>query len=173
LVAVGSEPNIELADDAGLATDGGVVVDASLRTTDPDIYAVGDIAAVDNPLMANRIRTEHWAEALKQPEIAAAGMLGENAEYDELPYFFTDQYEFGMEYAGYAPDYQQVVFRGDVAGRKFLAFWLDAQHRVLAGMNANVADAIDVIKTLVRHRIQVSPDQLADPRQPLPAIPAG
>ena len=87
-----------------LLGDGGVLVDASLRTSDPDIYAVGDIAAAEHPVFGMRIRTEHWANALKQPAVAAAGMLGKPAEYTELPYFFTDQYDLGMEYVGHAPD---------------------------------------------------------------------
>ena len=131
LVAVGAAPNVALAERAGLAMgDGGVLVDSSLRTSDPDIFAVGDIAAAEHPLFGVRIRTEHWANALKQPAVAAAGMLGKPAEYAELPYFFTDQYDLGMEYAGHAPDYERVVFRGDVDGREFVAFWLDADNRV-------------------------------------------
>jgi 3-phenylpropionate/trans-cinnamate dioxygenase ferredoxin reductase subunit len=168
LVAVGAQPNIELADQAGLSTgDGGVLVDASLCTSDHDIYAVGDIAAAEHPLFGSRIRTEHWANALKQPAVAAAGMLGEKAEYTELPYFFTDQYDLGMEYAGYAPTYNRVVFRGDVDGREFVAFWLDADDRVLAGMNVNIWDVLDDVKSLIRSRTTVDPDKLADPQAPL------
>jgi 3-phenylpropionate/trans-cinnamate dioxygenase ferredoxin reductase component len=168
LIAVGAQPNIELADDAGLPTgDGGVLVDASLRTSDPDIYAVGDIAAAEHPLFDDRIRTEHWANALKQPAVAVAGMLGEPGEYSELPYFFSDQYDLGMEYAGHAPSYQRVVFRGDVDGREFVAFWLDADNRVLAGMNVNIWDVLDDIKTLIRTKSVVDPDKLADPETSL------
>jgi 3-phenylpropionate/trans-cinnamate dioxygenase ferredoxin reductase subunit len=168
LVAVGAKPNIELAEQAGLSMgDGGVLVDASLRTSDPDIYAVGDIAAAEHPLFATRIRTEHWANALKQPAVAVAGMLGRPGEYAELPYFFTDQYDLGMEYAGHAPSFEQVVFRGDVAGREFVAFWLDADNRVLAGMNVNVWDVLDDVKALIRSRTPVDADRLADPQSPL------
>jgi 3-phenylpropionate/trans-cinnamate dioxygenase ferredoxin reductase component len=168
LVAVGAQPNIELADQAGLSMgDGGVLVDASLRTSDHDIYAVGDIAAAEHPLFGSPIRTEHWANALKQPAVAAAGMLGEKAEYTELPYFFTDQYDLGMEYAGYAPTYNRVVFRGDVDGREFVAFWLDADNRVLAGMNVNIWDVLDDVKSLIRSKSAVDPDKLADPQAPL------
>ena len=114
LVAVGAAPNIELAEQAGLEmADGGVAVDASLRTSDPHIFAVGDIAAAENPLLENRIRTEHWANALKQPPVAAAAMMGREATYDELPYFFTDQYDLGMEYVGHSAGYNRVVTRGD------------------------------------------------------------
>jgi 3-phenylpropionate/trans-cinnamate dioxygenase ferredoxin reductase component len=153
LVAVGAAPNTALAEQAGLALgDGGVLVDASLRTSDPDIFAVGDIAAAEHPLFGTRIRTEHWANALKQPAVAAAGMLGKPAQYDELPYFFTDQYDLGMEYVGHAPTYAKVVFRGDVAKREFTAFWLNADDRVLAGMNVNIWEGLDDIKSLIRSR---------------------
>ena len=168
LVAVGAKPNVELAEQAGLSMgDGGVLVDASLCTSDPDIYAVGDIAAAEHPLFGTRIRTEHWANALKQPAVAAAGMLGKPGEYAELPYFFTDQYDLGMEYAGHAPDFERVVFRGDVAGREFVAFWLDGDNRVLAGMNVNIWDVLDDVKALIRSRSAVDPDRLADPQSPL------
>ncbi|SER67791.1 3-phenylpropionate/trans-cinnamate dioxygenase ferredoxin reductase subunit [Mycobacterium sp. 88mf] len=169
LIAVGAAPNIGLAEKAGLAiADGGVLVDASLRSSDPDIFAVGDIAAAQHPFFGVRIRTEHWANALKQPAVAAAGMLGKSAEYDELPYFFTDQYDLGMEYVGHAPRYQRVVFRGDVAGREFVAFWLDAESRVLAGMNVNVWDVLDDVKALIRSAEPVDPERIADPAQTLP-----
>jgi 3-phenylpropionate/trans-cinnamate dioxygenase ferredoxin reductase component len=165
LVAVGAAPNTALAEQAGLAMgDGGVLVDSSLRTSDPDIFAVGDIAAAEHPLFGVRIRTEHWANALKQPAVAAAGMLGKPGEYDELPYFFTDQYDLGMEYVGHAPDYERVVFRGDVDGREFVAFWLDRDNRVLAGMNVNIWEGLDDIKSLIRSREPVDPERLADPR---------
>ncbi|WP_006243615.1 NAD(P)/FAD-dependent oxidoreductase [Mycolicibacterium tusciae] len=161
LVAVGAAANIGLAEQAGLATGhGGVLVDASLRTSDPDIFAVGDIAAAEHPLFGTRIRTEHWANALKQPAIAVAGMLDKPQEYTELPYFFTDQYDLGMEYVGYAPAYDRMVTRGDVAGREFTAFWLDRENRVLAGMNVNIWEGLDDIKTLIRSREPVDPDQL-------------
>jgi 3-phenylpropionate/trans-cinnamate dioxygenase ferredoxin reductase subunit len=171
LVAVGAKPNIELAEQAGLSMgEGGVLVDASLRTSDPDIYAVGDIAAAEHPLFGGRIRTEHWANALKQPAVAAAGMLGKPGEYAELPYFFTDQYDLGMEYVGHAPHFNRVVFRGDVAGREFVAFWLDDANRVLAGMNVNIWDVLDDVKALIKSQSPVDPDKLADPQSPLPDL---
>jgi len=168
LVAVGAKPNVELAEQAGLSMgDGGVLVDASLRTSDPDIYAVGDIAAAEHPLFGCRIRTEHWANALKQPAVATAGMLGKPGEYAELPYFFTDQYDLGMEYVGHAPSFERVVFRGDVAAREFVAFWLDGDNRVLAGMNVNVWDVLDDVKSLIRSKAPVDVDALTDPQSSL------
>jgi 3-phenylpropionate/trans-cinnamate dioxygenase ferredoxin reductase subunit len=171
LVAVGAKPNVELAEGAGLSmgsgSQGGVLVDASLRTSDPDIYAVGDIAAAEHPLFDGRIRTEHWANALKQPAVAAAGMLGTPGEYAELPYFFTDQYDLGMEYVGHAPSFDRVVFRGDVGGREFVAFWLDGDNRVLAGMNVNIWDVLDDVKALIHSKAPVDVDKLTDPRSSL------
>jgi 3-phenylpropionate/trans-cinnamate dioxygenase ferredoxin reductase subunit len=163
LVAVGAKPNSELAERAGLQTkDGGVVVDGSLKSSDDDVYAVGDIAAATHPIFDTRIRTEHWANALKQPDVAVAGMLGSPGGYDELPYFFTDQYDLGMEYVGHAPDYDSVVFRGDVGKREFTVFWLDAQRRILAGMNVNVWEGLDDIKELIRSRKPVDTERLAN-----------
>lgn len=168
LVAVGAAPNIELAQQAGLSTgDGGVLVDAGLRSSDPDIFAVGDIAAAQHPVLGTRIRTEHWANALKQPKVAAAGILGEADEYTELPYFFTDQYDLGMEYVGHAVHYARVVFRGDRAGREYTSFWLDGDNRVLAGMNVNIWEGLDDIKSFIAARAPADPDRLADSRVPL------
>jgi len=154
LVAVGASPNIELARDAGLSIiDGGVAVDAALRSSDPDIFAVGDIAAAEHPLLGTRIRTEHWANALNQPAVAAAAMMGKDgARYDELPYFFTDQYDLGMEYVGHSVGYQRVVTRGDIGGREFTAFWLGADDIVLAGMNVNIWEGLDDIKESIRSK---------------------
>ncbi|HZA09649.1 NAD(P)/FAD-dependent oxidoreductase [Mycobacterium sp.] len=174
LIAVGAEPNTELAEHAGLdVAHGGVEVDSSLRTSNPDIYAVGDIAAAAHPLLGMRVRTEHWANALKQPAVAAAAMLGKHAEYTEVPYFFTDQYDLGMEYVGHAPRYERVVFRGDVDGRQFSAFWLDGDNRVLAGMNVNIWEGLDDIKDLIRSRAPINPDRLADTGVALDAVLSG
>ncbi|MDH6246546.1 FAD-dependent oxidoreductase [Mycobacterium sp. OTB74] len=163
LIAVGAMPNIELAERSGLViAAGGIAVDESLKSSDDDIYAVGDIASAEHPLFGTPIRTEHWANALKQPEVAAAGMLGTPGSYDELPYFFTDQYDLGMEYVGHAPHYQAAVSRGDLGKREFTMFWLDGEHRVLAGMNVNIWEGLDDIKTLVRSRRPVDASALAD-----------
>ncbi|MGH3446161.1 MAG: NAD(P)/FAD-dependent oxidoreductase [Nocardioidaceae bacterium] len=170
VVAVGAQPNTELASDAGLDVDNGVLVDETLQTSDPDIVAVGDIANHQHPVLGRRVRVEHWANALNQPAAAAATMMGEPTPYTELPYFFTDQYDLGMEYVGHAPPdaYTQVVTRGDVAGREFIAFWLDENRRVLAGMNVNVWDVVDDVKALILSGTPVDPDQLADTAAPLP-----
>ena len=165
VVGVGVAPNIALASAAGLDIDNGVLVDASLRTSDPDIYAVGDIANHDHPLLGMRVRVEHWAAALNQPKAAAAAMLGEDVQYSDLPYFYTDQYDPGMEYVGHAPrgSFERVVVRGDLAAREFVAFWLDGGDRIKAAMNVNVWDVVDEIKPLIRAGVVVDPQRLADP----------
>ncbi|HZP51892.1 NAD(P)/FAD-dependent oxidoreductase [Actinocrinis sp.] len=171
LVAVGVAPNTQLAEDADLAVDDGVLVDASLRTEDPDIFAAGDVARAHHPKYDKRIRVEHWANALNQPAVAAAAMLGEEAQYDRLPYFFTDQYDLGMEYLGYVEPggYDRLVTRGDPAGGEFIAFWL-AGGRVLAGMNVNVWDVGDQIRALIESGQSVDPERLADPDAPLGSL---
>ncbi|GAA3438537.1 NAD(P)/FAD-dependent oxidoreductase [Kutzneria kofuensis] len=168
VVGVGATPNTQLAERAGLPVDNGIVVDAALRTADPDIVAAGDVANAFHPVLGKHIRVEHWANALSQPPVAAATMLGQRASHEDLPYFFTDQYDLGMEYVGDASGYDRVVFRGDVAAREFIAFWLK-DNRVLAGMNVNVWDVVDPIKALIRQAVPVDPQALADPDQPLTA----
>jgi 3-phenylpropionate/trans-cinnamate dioxygenase ferredoxin reductase component len=165
VVGVGVAPDVSLAESAGLAVDNGVLVDASLRTSDPDIYAVGDIANHDHPILGQRVRVEHWATALKQQATAAAAMLGADVRYTELPYFFSDQYDLGIEYVGHAPkgSYRRVVVRGELAKAEFVAFWLDDQNRIKAAMNVNVWDVIDQIKPLILSGQAVDPDRLADP----------
>jgi 3-phenylpropionate/trans-cinnamate dioxygenase ferredoxin reductase subunit len=168
VVGVGIRPNIGLAHQAGLRVDNGVLVASGLRTSDPDISAVGDVANAFNPVLGRHVRVEHWANALNQPATAAARMLGRQAVYDELPYFFTDQYDLGMEYVGYVEPggYDQVVFRGDVPARQFIAFWCK-DNRVLAGMNVNIWDVTDQVKALIRSWQPIDPAALADPGRPL------
>ncbi|NLU84003.1 FAD-dependent oxidoreductase [Rhodococcus sp. HNM0569] len=176
LVAVGAVADIEIAQAAGLDVgDGGVLVDASLAASDPDVVAVGDIAAQDHPLLGARVRVEHWANALNQPAVAARTMLGLAAAYDRTPYFFTDQYDLGMEYRGFVPrtGYDAVIVRGDTGGaREFLTFWLDADDVVLAAMNVNVWDAGADLDSLVRDPSPVSRTRLADPAVPLSDVRA-
>lgn len=171
VVGIGAAPDTDLASAAGLDVDNGVLVDAGLRSSDPDIFAVGDIANAEHPTLGRRVRVEHWANALNQPAAAVASMLGKDASYDELPYFYTDQYDLGMEYVGYVdPDgYDQVVYRGNVAGREFIAFWL-AEGKVLAGMNVNVWDVVEPVKALIRSGRVVDVARLADPDVPLESV---
>ena len=171
LVGVGITPNAYLAEDAGLEVENGITVSERLQTSDPAIYAAGDVANAYHPGYGRQLRVEHWANARRQGGIAAKSMLGQDAVYDRLPYFFTDQYDLGMEYTGYVePDgYDQIVFRGDVPGREFLAFWL-ADGRVLAGMNVNVWDVTGHIEALIGSGRHVDADQLSDPTVPLESL---
>src|SRR6185369_1374503 len=176
ILGVGIVPNVELAARAGLEVDNGIVTDAALRTSAPDVYACGDVASSFNPLLGKRIRVEHWANALNGGPAAAKSMLGQEVAYDRVPYFFSDQYDLGMEYSGYAEPggYDQVVFRGSTEIRdgkapEFMAFWV-REARVLAGMNDNVWDVNPDVQELARAGYSgksVDLDRLADPNVPL------
>ncbi|HEY9290128.1 MAG TPA: FAD-dependent oxidoreductase [Microlunatus sp.] len=151
IMAVGAAPRTDLAAAAGLEVDHGVLTDASLQTSDPDVYAVGDIASVDHPVIGSRVRVEHWAWANDGGPVAGQTMLGQDARVDFLPFFYTDQYDLGMEYIGYlAPGSSaRVELRGDVPGRAFAAYWI-VDDRVVAGMHVNLWDTgIDPIKEIV------------------------
>ncbi|MFF7677317.1 NAD(P)/FAD-dependent oxidoreductase [Actinacidiphila glaucinigra] len=176
LAAIGAAPRTALAEAAGLAladraAGGGIAVDASLRTSDPDVFAAGDVANAENPLLGGRLRVEHWANALNSGPVAARAMLGKDVLYDRVPYFFTDQYDLGMEFSGHAAPgtYDQVLARGDMGKRQFIAFWL-REGRVLAGMNVNVWDVTDTVQKLIRSGRQIDTDALADPTVPLASL---
>jgi 3-phenylpropionate/trans-cinnamate dioxygenase ferredoxin reductase subunit len=162
VVGIGVQPRTALAEQAGLAVDDGIVVDERLETSVPGVFAAGDVASARHPFYGRHVRVEHWATALHQGPAAARAMLGLETAYDRLPYFYSDQYDVGMEYTGWAPEWDRVVFRGDPAGREFIAFWL-AGERVVAGMNVNVWDVVEPIERLIRSRAQVDADRLADP----------
>ncbi|MGH9284057.1 MAG: NAD(P)/FAD-dependent oxidoreductase [Acidimicrobiales bacterium] len=166
VAGIGVEPRTGLAATAGLALDNGIAVDEYLQTSAPGIYAAGDVAAAWHPGLGRRIRVEHWANAVNQGIVAAKNMLGAATVYDRVPYFFSDQYDLGMEYAGYTTSWDEVVFRGDPATGEFIAFWL-GDGRVLAGMNANTWGVNKAIQELIRSRKPVPLDRLADPAVPL------
>lgn len=169
VVGIGVLPRVELAADAGLDLDDGVVTDHRLRTSSPKIFAAGDIASAWHPLFNRRLRVEHWANARDQGIVAARNMLGQSQSYDRIPHFLSDQYDFSIEYAGHARHWDRVVFRGDPASRSFIAFWL-AGGRVVAGMNANISGVHDDIEALIRSREHVSVERLTNPDVPLDEI---
>jgi 3-phenylpropionate/trans-cinnamate dioxygenase ferredoxin reductase component len=169
LVAIGVGPRDGLASAAGLKTDRGIVVDQSLATSAPSVYAAGDVAKAWHPFYEQYVQVEHWANALHQGPVAARAMLGQSVAYDRLPYFYSDQYDIGMEYSGLATPEDEVVFRGDPAGHEFVAFWLRDQ-RVVAGMNVNVWDVNDQVQALIRSRRPVAVDALTDPDTPLDSL---
>lgn len=166
VVGIGAVPRTELAAAAGLRVGNGIEVCEYLESSSSGIFAAGDVAAPWHPLLGERIRVEHWANALNQGPVAAKNMLGQATPYDRLPYFFSDQYDFGMEYSGYARHWDRVVFRGSPDEGKFIAFWL-ADGRVVAGMNANVWDVTGPIQALIRSGRPVDVDRLTDPSVPL------
>jgi 3-phenylpropionate/trans-cinnamate dioxygenase ferredoxin reductase component len=173
LVGVGIAPRTDLAEQAGLEVSNGIDTDEHLRTADPAIWAAGDVANAWHPGLKRRVRVEHWENARQEGRVAAESMLGQDSAHDRMPYFFTDQYDLGMEYTGFVDPtpgseqaYDQVVFRGDKAAREFIAFWL-RDRRVLAGMNVNVWDVVDAVGALITSGRQVDTARLADPSVPL------
>jgi 3-phenylpropionate/trans-cinnamate dioxygenase ferredoxin reductase subunit len=178
VAGVGASPRDELARAAGLTCENGIVVDEFLRTSAPDVFAAGDVAATWNTRYNKRIRVEHWANARNQGPVAARNMLSPGAAddpdrpmtaYEKLPYFYSDQYDLGMEYNGYAAGWDRVVLRGSTSAREFIAFWL-LDGRVVAGMNANIWDQGDEIKALISAAARIDVEALADPSVPLAAL---
>jgi 3-phenylpropionate/trans-cinnamate dioxygenase ferredoxin reductase component len=171
VIGVGVVPRVGLAEAAGLTVENGIQVDAACTSSAPNVFAAGDVANAWHPFYERHIRVEHWSNALNQGPAAARAMLGDTVSYDRIPYFFSDQYDVGMEYSGYATDWDEVVFRGDLDGGEFVAFWL-ADRRVVGGMNVNVWDVNTHVQALIRSRQQVDAAALRDPGTPLESLAA-
>ncbi|MBL3686772.1 FAD-dependent oxidoreductase [Leucobacter zeae] len=186
IVGIGAVPETALAETAGVALGapedgGGILVDAGMRTSVPGVFAAGDVATPVHPALGTRLRSEHWAHAIAGGRTAAAAMLGRDAALDDIPYFFTDQYDLGMEYSGYAPLARDaaLVVRGDASERSCIAFWV-ADGRVVAGMNVNVWEVDDgsggtlganeAVQRLIRSGAPIAPERLLDPAVPLGAL---
>jgi NADPH-dependent 2,4-dienoyl-CoA reductase/sulfur reductase-like enzyme len=171
VVAIGVIPNDALAKSAGLEVDNGVVTDAALRTSNADIFAAGDVVNSYLPLLGHHVRVEHWSNALHSGPAAAKSMLGQDVEYNRVPYFYSDQYDLGMECAGLPSPgtYDQVVYRGDSSTLEFIAFWLN-KGTLVAGMNVNIWDVNSDIQSLIRSARQLDPARLADPAIPLAEV---
>jgi 3-phenylpropionate/trans-cinnamate dioxygenase ferredoxin reductase subunit len=168
VVGVGAAPDTALAEAAGLEVDNGILTDEHLATSAPDVFAAGDVANPYHPVIRQRMRNEHWANAIAGGKVAAASMAGADAVLDDIPYFYTDQYDLGMEYSGYGPLTRgaEIVYRGDRPGRELIAFWLN-DGRVVAGMNVNVWDVNEDVQALIRSQKRVDPARLADRSIPL------
>jgi 3-phenylpropionate/trans-cinnamate dioxygenase ferredoxin reductase subunit len=162
VVGIGVIPNIELARDAGLSVEGGVLVDSGLVTSHPDVYAVGDVAEAEHPTFAGRIRVEHWANALNQGLAAGSNAAGAKVIFDRIPYFYSDQYDMGMEYSGWPVPWDDVAFRGEPDEGKFVAFYLK-DGRVVGGANINVWDVNEHVQELIRAGGPADLDVLTDP----------
>jgi 3-phenylpropionate/trans-cinnamate dioxygenase ferredoxin reductase subunit len=169
VIGVGAAPRTGLAEAAGLPVDNGVLVDATL-SAGGGVFAAGDAANAEHPFFGRRVRVEHWANALNQGPAAARAMLGSTDPYERIPYFFSDQYDVGMEYSGLADPGAPVVVRGDLASREAVVFWLGDDGAVLAGMNINVWDVNEQVQALIRSRAVVEPARLADPDLPLESL---
>ncbi|MBD3942765.1 FAD-dependent oxidoreductase [Microbacterium sp. NEAU-LLC] len=174
LVGVGAVPNTALAEAAGLDIQNGVLTDAALRTSARGVFAAGDVANAFHPVLQQHVRSEHWANALNAGKVVARSMLGLPASHDDIPYFYTDQYDLGMELSGYAPLMRDasIVVRGDLEAREFIAFWTDGASsadtgRVVAGMNVNVWDVNEDVQALIRSGARVDSERLRDPDVPL------
>lgn len=174
VVGIGSLPNAELAETAGLTVENGIVVDEGFRTSHPDVYAAGDVANVFHPVVARPLRVEHWATARDAGRAAGRSMAGTSIEYVQIPYFYTDQFELSMEYSGYGilMAGAELVVRGDLEGREFVAFWL-RENRVVAGMNVNIWDVNETVQALIRGEVVVDAARLADPAVPLDSLLPG
>lgn len=171
VVGIGVVPRTGLAEEAGIATNNGIPVDAALRTEVEGVYAAGDVANAYHPFYGEQIRVEHWANARRQGFVAGRSIAGRDVTYEELPYFYSDQYDVGMEYTGYARDWDEVVIRGNREGREFIAFWLK-DDRIQAGMNVNVWDVAEMIGELVRSKRPIDAAVLADPETDLATLAA-
>jgi 3-phenylpropionate/trans-cinnamate dioxygenase ferredoxin reductase component len=169
VIGIGVTPRAQLAQEAGLDVDNGVLATDALETSAPNVFAAGDVVRADHPFYGERIRLEHWANALNQGPAAARSMLGEKTSYDRIPYFYSDQYDVAMEYSGYAPRWDEVVFRGQLESGEFIAFWLKDQ-RVIAGMNVNVWDVNEHVQGLIRARKPIPTAALTDPDTPLESL---
>ena len=171
VVGVGVDPASELAEAAGIAIDDGVVTDSRLRTTAPGVFAAGDVAAIAHPRFGERVRSWHWWSALTQPPTIAANIVGVPAVYDWLPTFTSKQYDLMLEHTGYPPPEASILFRGDPAEGRFVAFWIH-DGKVVAGLTAGIAGLAHHIRALVTADRPVDPALLADPDVDLAAVSA-
>ncbi|UVI37711.1 NAD(P)/FAD-dependent oxidoreductase [Brevibacterium spongiae] len=159
VVGIGADPTTGPAASAGLTVDDGVVVDEHMRSSDGSILAIGDIANAQNVLRDERLRVEHWDNAVRQAAVAASTITGGSAVYDWQPYFYTDQFDLGMEYVGRGGPDDDVVIRGDKASDEFIVFW-HRDGRVTAAMNVNVWDYGDELRALIGKEVPAA--RLAD-----------
>lgn len=171
LVGIGAAPDITLAEESGLRILDGILTDSALRSSAPYVFAAGDVANAYHPVLQRHVRTEHWANARASGRVAARAMLGQPASHDGIPYFYTDQFDLGMELSGYAPlmTDAELVVRGDLEAREFIAFWV-SDGRVVAGMNVNVWDVNKQVQALIRSGERLDTRQLRDPDVPLDSL---
>ncbi|MBW3663683.1 MAG: FAD-dependent oxidoreductase [Actinobacteria bacterium] len=166
VVGIGVVPRTELAAQAGLDVRDGILVDASLATSDPRILAAGDVASAWHPRYGRNVRVEHWANALNQGRTAARNLLGAGDVYARLPYFFSDQYDLGLEFVGHTAEADDVVVRGDLDAREFTAFWT-ASDRVVAAMAVNTWGVVEDLEAIIDSAAPLDRRRLVDADIPL------
>jgi 3-phenylpropionate/trans-cinnamate dioxygenase ferredoxin reductase subunit len=166
VIGVGVTPRVDLIQGAGLLADDGIVVDERLETNVAGIFAAGDVANAWHPHYQRHLRVEHWANALNQGITAGHNAAGNRDSYTRLPYFFSDQYDLGLEYVGYSTTGDAVTIRGDRDSRQFIAFW-HHDGIITAAMNVNTWDVVDDLKTLIETRSPIGPALLTDLDTPI------
>jgi anthranilate 1,2-dioxygenase ferredoxin reductase subunit len=167
VAGVGAIANVELAEEAGIAVEDGIRVDAQGRTSDPDIYAAGDVTRHDNPLLGRAIRIESWQVALNQAAPVARAMLGATEPYAELPWMWTDQYDCNMQVLGLPSPEAELILRGDVASGKFTALELEPGGRIAAAITVNNGRDMSALRRLASAKTTWPREVLADAARPL------
>jgi 3-phenylpropionate/trans-cinnamate dioxygenase ferredoxin reductase subunit len=162
VAGIGLEPDVALAREAGLTVDNGIIVDEQCRTSDPDIFAAGDCANTPLPCLGRRVRLESWSNAQNQAIVAAKAALDQDVRYDELPWFWSDQYDVNLQLLGLPARWTEPVVRGDPASGSFSQFYLDGD-RIVAIVAVNAPRDLRAAKKLVQTRKAVSAASLADP----------
>jgi 3-phenylpropionate/trans-cinnamate dioxygenase ferredoxin reductase subunit len=169
IMGVGIEPADELAREAGIACDNGIVVDERCQTSAPGVYAAGDVANHPNPILGHRLRIEHWQNAQKQAAAAARAMLGGTEPFADLPWFWSDQFDVNIQMYGHTTAWDEIVFRGDVEGRNFAAYYL-SDGAIAQAFACNRARDARAVRPLIEKRAKVDPAVLADEGTDLRAL---
>lgn len=169
VLGFGATPNVSLAADAGLEIDNGVLADAELQTKAPDVFVAGDVASPWHDRYERHLRVEHWDTAREQGRTAALNMLGRGEAYERVPYFYSDQFELGMEDYGLPGDAGEVVIRQIEDGERFVSLWI-ADGRVLAGLHGNDWDSADLIRQMVTEKMPIDVGRFKDPSVPLSTL---
>jgi 3-phenylpropionate/trans-cinnamate dioxygenase ferredoxin reductase subunit len=169
VVGVGVEPSVELVEGSGIETDNGIVVDERCQTTAQGVYAAGDVANYLHPIFKRRLRFEHWKNAISQGQAVARAMLGCTEPYSDVPWFWSDQYDYTFQYAGLPMSGDPTVIRGRIEERRFVAFWLEGGH-VVAALSLNRPRDLRWTMDLIKARVRLSPQVLEDESTDLRAL---
>jgi 3-phenylpropionate/trans-cinnamate dioxygenase ferredoxin reductase subunit len=171
---LGIEPATELVAGTPVRVDNGIVVDDQCRTNVPGIFAAGDVANHYHPVCGRQMRVEHWQNGVKQGAAAARSMLGRGQTYDEVHWFWSDQFDANIQYAGFHAAWDRIVVRGSLESRKFLAFYLTGG-RVESVVAINQGRDMRRTFPIIKARAAIDPASLADPNVDLrtlaPAAP--